>query len=76
MSSDAPLNPRIPVMHNQTRQELYNVLLLLCKYKGNYAKIIELLEDVIPQGLTYSLLVSPLTLTGDSRLYLRSKLVF
>lgn len=48
------VNPQVPVMHNQTRQELYNILLLLSKNDENYPKIIELLEDLIPQDYTYA----------------------
>lgn len=44
--------PRVPVMHNQTRQELYNILILLCKFDDNYSKIVERLEDIIPEGLS------------------------
>lgn len=50
------MDTKIPVMHTQTRQEIYKVLLLLCEDETNYDNMLELLEDVIPQGMssTYS----------------------
>jgi ubiquitin carboxyl-terminal hydrolase 34 len=45
------VEPRIPVMHNVTRQEIYNVLILLCEDQVNCGKMLKLLEDVIPQGM-------------------------
>ena len=50
---DEPIEPRVPVMHNATRQELYRVLLQFCEDDENYGKMLELLEDVIPRGMTY-----------------------
>ncbi|OJJ50521.1 hypothetical protein ASPZODRAFT_148016 [Penicilliopsis zonata CBS 506.65] len=55
LATSEPISPQIPVMHTQTRQELYNILILLCKRDENFSKIIELLEDIIPQDYTYSL---------------------
>ncbi|KAA8652357.1 putative ubiquitin C-terminal hydrolase [Aspergillus tanneri] len=52
-SSDT-IVPQIPVLHSQTRQELYTVISLLCKYNANYSKVVERLDDIIPQGYTYS----------------------
>src|SRR5436190_1991008 len=46
------IQPSIPVMHNFTRQEIYNVLILLCEDRANCGKMLELLEDVIPQSMT------------------------
>jgi hypothetical protein len=78
-SCDTPIHPRVPVMHNQTRQELYHILILLSKSRGNYAKIIELLEDIIPQGMALLINV-PRFHSNHSiplrRLHLCSKLVF
>lgn len=54
MESSNPISPQVPIMHSQTRQELYNILLLLCKHDDNYPKIVELLEDIIPQDYTYA----------------------
>ncbi|KAL6232934.1 hypothetical protein BDW75DRAFT_216372 [Aspergillus navahoensis] len=45
--------PQIPVMHTQTRQELYTVIGLLSKYGDNYNQLITRLEDIIPQDHTY-----------------------
>ncbi|KAL4978597.1 hypothetical protein BDW66DRAFT_16203 [Aspergillus desertorum] len=45
--------PQIPVMHTQTRQELYTVVGLLSKYGDNYNQLITRLEDIIPQDHTY-----------------------
>lgn len=44
--------PRIPVMHQETRQELYNILSLLCNNEQNFAKIVDLMSDLIPYGKT------------------------
>ncbi|XHG03146.1 hypothetical protein AWENTII_006465 [Aspergillus wentii] len=54
MPSDTPIVPQIPVMHAQTRQELYAILSLLCKDERNYMKVVENLEDIIPADYTYS----------------------
>lgn len=54
VESSSPITPQVPVMHTQTRQELYDILLLLCKHDDNYPRIIELLEDIIPQDYTYA----------------------
>ncbi|KAL4777550.1 hypothetical protein BDW60DRAFT_202441 [Aspergillus nidulans var. acristatus] len=45
--------PQIPVMHTQTRQELYTIVGLLSKYGDNYNQLITRLEDIIPQDYTY-----------------------
>ncbi|EEP75964.1 predicted protein [Uncinocarpus reesii 1704] len=45
--------PAIPVMHGGTRQEIYNVLLLLCEDEVNCGHMLEILEDVIPKNYTY-----------------------
>lgn len=46
--------PRIPVMHQETRQELYNILSLLCNNEQNFAKIVDLMSDLIPYDYTYN----------------------
>ncbi|KAJ9326994.1 hypothetical protein DTO027B3_2234 [Paecilomyces variotii] len=51
---EGAMAPQVPVMHTETRQELYNILVLLSKNDENYPKIIELLEDLIPQDYTYA----------------------
>ncbi|KAH8696007.1 putative ubiquitin hydrolase [Talaromyces proteolyticus] len=48
------ITPRIPVMHGETREELYNILVLLCKQADNYAKVIDLMSDLIPHDYTYN----------------------
>ncbi|PLB47101.1 ubiquitin carboxyl-terminal hydrolase [Aspergillus steynii IBT 23096] len=53
-SSYQAIVPRTPVLHLFTRQELYNVLVLLCEYEENYIKIVDRLDDIIPQGYTFS----------------------
>ncbi|KAL4910198.1 hypothetical protein BDW74DRAFT_144626 [Aspergillus multicolor] len=45
--------PQIPVMHNQTRQELYGIVYHLSKYGDNYSQLISRLEDIIPEDHTY-----------------------
>ena len=50
MPSHDSLVPQIPVMHTQTRQELYTIVGLLSKYGDNYNQLITRLEDIIPQG--------------------------
>ncbi|KAL4923242.1 putative ubiquitin C-terminal hydrolase [Aspergillus undulatus] len=49
------ITPQIPVMHTQTRQELYAIVGLLSKYDDNYSQLIARLEDIIPQDHTYQL---------------------
>lgn len=43
--------PRVPVMNTEIRQEIYNVLLILCQNQQNCELMLELLVDVIPQGM-------------------------
>ncbi|KAL4968635.1 putative ubiquitin C-terminal hydrolase [Aspergillus stella-maris] len=47
------ITPQVPVMHTQTRQELYGIVGLLSKYDDNYAQLLFRLEDIIPQDNTY-----------------------
>ncbi|KAL2872647.1 putative ubiquitin C-terminal hydrolase [Aspergillus lucknowensis] len=47
------ITPQTPVMHTQTRQELYSIAVLLSKYDDNYAQLVGRLEDIIPQDQTY-----------------------
>lgn len=49
--SSTLIRPKVPIMHGQTRQELYRILTLLCKYDQNYMGMVDCLEDIIPQGL-------------------------
>lgn len=53
-SDEEKIHPQIPVMHEETRGELYNILVLLCKQVENYAKVIELASDLIPHGISLS----------------------
>ncbi|PGH36152.1 ubiquitin thiolesterase [[Emmonsia] crescens] len=52
-SGTEAIQPSIPVMHNTTRQELYNILLRLCEDQSNCEKMLALLGDVIPHDYTY-----------------------
>ncbi|KAG2411729.1 hypothetical protein HFD88_009285 [Aspergillus terreus] len=52
--SSTLIRPKVPIMHGQTRQELYRILTLLCKYDQNYMGMVDCLEDIIPQDETYS----------------------
>ncbi|KAF7115388.1 hypothetical protein CNMCM5793_002204 [Aspergillus hiratsukae] len=51
--SDSRIVPQIPVMHTQTRQELYGILSLLCKYPEDYCTVVECVKDLIPTDYTY-----------------------
>jgi ubiquitin carboxyl-terminal hydrolase 34 len=44
------ITPRIPIMHEETREELYHILVLLCKQVDNYTKVVDLMSDLIPHG--------------------------
>ncbi|KAL4783116.1 hypothetical protein BJX76DRAFT_270130 [Aspergillus varians] len=55
ISSSQLITPQIPVMHTQTRQELYTIVGLLAKYNDNYTQLVGRLEDIIPQDHTYQL---------------------
>lgn len=46
------ITPHVPVMHEETREELYNILVLLAKHADNYGKIMDLMIDLIPSGTT------------------------
>ncbi|RAK81654.1 putative ubiquitin C-terminal hydrolase [Aspergillus fijiensis CBS 313.89] len=54
LPSDDPIVPQIPVMHTQTRQELYSILCQLSEIDSNYSKLVDRLLDVIPLDYTYS----------------------
>ncbi|KAL2848825.1 hypothetical protein BJY01DRAFT_211397 [Aspergillus pseudoustus] len=47
------LEPQIPVMHAQTRQELFTMAGLLSHDDNNYAQLVERLEDIIPEDQAY-----------------------
>ncbi|KAL4864454.1 hypothetical protein BDV12DRAFT_176122 [Aspergillus spectabilis] len=51
--SEEPITPQIPVMHTQTRQELYAIVGLLSKYDDNFYQLVGRLEDIIPLDYTY-----------------------
>lgn len=55
MPSSELIAPQIPVMHTQTRQELYAIVSLLSKYGDNYTQLVGRLEDIIPQDHTYQI---------------------
>ena len=46
-SSPNPIVPQVPVMHAQTRQVLYEVLITLSKRDLTYSKIVDRLDDLI-----------------------------
>ncbi|RDW90490.1 putative ubiquitin C-terminal hydrolase [Aspergillus mulundensis] len=52
-SSQDLVVPQIPVMHNQTRQELYGIVYHLSKYGDNFSQLISRLEEIIPEDHTY-----------------------
>lgn len=47
VKDDEEVVPRIPVMHEITRQEIYLVILLLCEDPTNCRQMLSLLEDVM-----------------------------
>ncbi|RHZ67719.1 putative ubiquitin C-terminal hydrolase [Aspergillus thermomutatus] len=51
--SDSLIVPQIPVMHTQTRQELYGILSLLCKYTEDYCTVVDSVKELIPRDYTY-----------------------
>ncbi|KAI9036388.1 putative ubiquitin C-terminal hydrolase [Aspergillus affinis] len=53
-SSNQAIVPRTPVLHPHTRQELYTVIVLLCGHEENYITILDRMDDIIPQGYTFS----------------------
>lgn len=52
LPSNDTIEPQVPVMHSQTRQEMYNVIRILCRGNENYLSMVECLEDIIPEGMT------------------------
>ncbi|KAH1851038.1 hypothetical protein KXX54_007082 [Aspergillus fumigatus] len=52
--SDNLIVPQIPVMHAQTRQELYGILSLLCKNSDDYCTVLDCVKELIPADYTYS----------------------
>ncbi|EED21875.1 ubiquitin C-terminal hydrolase, putative [Talaromyces stipitatus ATCC 10500] len=53
-SDTEAIQPRIPVMNEDTREELYKILILLCKQEENFSKVIDLMSDLIPRDFTYN----------------------
>ncbi|KAJ5605623.1 hypothetical protein N7510_008404 [Penicillium lagena] len=52
--SSEPIVPQAPVMHNLTRQKLYNIINLLCKRNDDvYANVLDQLEAIVPRDYTY-----------------------
>lgn len=49
-NEDGVINPTSPLMHSVTRQELYNVLMLLCEDSTNFRHMLDLLDETIPYG--------------------------
>lgn len=56
--SDHLIVPQIPVMHAQTRQELYGILSLLCKNSDDYCTVLDCVKELIPAGTTFLFLAS------------------
>lgn len=44
------IKPRIPVMNEETREELYKILFLLARQEENFGRIVGLMNDLIPRG--------------------------
>lgn len=55
-TQDDNIQPGIPIMNSTTRQEIYSIILLLCQSTNNCAEMLELLEDIIPYGTSFSYL--------------------
>ncbi|KAJ5668957.1 hypothetical protein N7462_010027 [Penicillium macrosclerotiorum] len=52
--TNGPITPQIPVIHNPTRQRLYNIVKLLCKQNDdNVTQVMEILEQVVPRDVSY-----------------------
>ncbi|KAE8554713.1 hypothetical protein EYB25_003254 [Talaromyces marneffei] len=48
------ITPRIPVMNEETREELYKILYLLARQEENFGRVIDLMNDLIPRDYTYN----------------------
>ena len=48
-------SPQIPIMHEETREELYHILVLLCKQVDHFAKVVDLVSDIIPHGTLFDI---------------------
>lgn len=44
------IKPRIPVMNEETREELYKILYLLARQEEYFGRVIDLMNDLIPRG--------------------------
>lgn len=42
--------PRIPVLHSQTRREMYSVIVSLSQGTESYQKLLALVKELVPQG--------------------------
>ncbi|KAI5306659.1 hypothetical protein KEM56_007756 [Ascosphaera pollenicola] len=52
-AEDVP-EPTVPIMHEETREEIYKVFKFLCESPANYEVVMnELLGDIIPYDVTY-----------------------
>lgn len=49
-SSNSVIQPRPPIQTSTTRQEIYDLVLLLCQDPERYNKMLEALDELIPQG--------------------------
>lgn len=50
LPSDEEIVPQVPVLHNRTRMEMYNILTMLIEDEKNYLSVVDNLEDLIPKG--------------------------
>lgn len=44
------IKPRIPVMNEETREELYKILYLLARQEENFGRVVDMMNDLIPRG--------------------------
>lgn len=48
-----PINPQMAVLHNETRQKLYNIVNLLCKGSdSNLHQAMDQLRDLVVRGMS------------------------
>lgn len=66
LPSDEEIVPRVPILHNRTRMEMYNILTMLIEDEKNYLSVVDNLEDLIPKGLN-PFLITVFILLGNLR---------
>lgn len=50
LPSDEEIVPQVPILHNRTRMEMYNILTMLIEDEKNYLSVVDNMEDLIPKG--------------------------